>query len=461
MSPGGWGDGLWGEMPWGNVGGFNERVAVAPALAAQISHAKINRPRPADPPLVDYRLVLASRASSGLGTPIVDDVLTIGTPMDTDFAGRWSRTINAAGTLEFQLPMDDPIVREDIFTPGQRELHLYRDEKTGIGEELVWAGRLWIADVRWPWVRFMGMGFYEDFRHREISEDFYRFDAEQLQIAWEMLAYTQAEADGDVGVTLDSAASSGLNRTVEYCAEARQNIAQAIEDLASADDGFDFEVTPTKAWKTWFPQRGTDKTGSVILDGETSISDLAYTVDATQVENDVAGIGKKGDCEPILFKRYEDTTSRARYGLMQGTIERSDVRQDDDLIGALARERLALQSFSRKQPTVRFWNELNGPSPLRGDFDIGDAITIKASRGFATFDAPYRVLSYAVTFDHLGHETVDLTLDSLGQGSTTSVYHQSISAKTKVGVARGEYIEGPGGWGAGEWGASPWGGYQA
>lgn len=382
----GWGDGEWGLMPWG--GGT---VVTVPGS------------------LVSYRLVLAQRGTSGLGTPIITDVLSAGVPMDTDSAGRWSRTLNAAGTLEFSLPIDG-CTPED-FAPGQRELHLYRDD--GSGERLAWAGHLWAADVRAPWVRFLGMGFYEALRHREISDDFYKQNVEQRSIAWQLIDYTQNQTGGALGITRATAAGSAVTRTVLYCAEERQVIADAIEDLASADDGFDFDVGPDKVWRTWTPERGTDLAGTVELDTTTTIVDMSYTVDGTQVENDVAGIGKKGDCEPITFKRAIDTTSRDAYGLMQGTVNRSDLN-DDDMLAALTAERLALLKDARKQPTVRMFQGLGGPSPLNGDFDIGDTIAIKSSWGYATFHERFRVMSYSVSFDRLGNEMLELVLDSRG-----------------------------------------------
>lgn len=403
----GWGSGPWGSMPWG--GGD---VVVVP---------------PVTEPLVAYRIVLAERSASGLGTPIISDVLAAGVPIDADAAGRWSRTLNAAGTLEFSLPIDG-CTPED-FDPGKRELHLYRDD--GSGERLVWAGHLWTADVAAPWVRFLGMGFYEALRHREISDDFYRHAAEQRGIAWDLIDYTQGQTDGGLGIVRASAAGSAITRTVTYCAEERQVIADAIEDLAAADDGFDFDIGPDKVWRTWSPLRGTDRTADVVLDTRNTIVDLSYTVDATQVENDVAGIGAKGDCEPIHFVRAVDTESRAAYGLMQGAIQRSDIKQDDDLIDSLAAERLSLLKGARKQPVVKCFQGLVNKSPLDGDFDNGDVIGVRASWGYASFGEAFRLMSYAVSFDRLGHEFIELTLDShSGTIAADSVTAKAISVTT-------------------------------
>ena len=383
--PIGWGDQEWGSSPWGGVPGT------------------LN-------PETGYRLVLADRSGSGLGTPIVSDVFAAGLPYDSEYACRWSRGIGTAGTIEFTLPIDGCDAAD--FAPGQRELHLYRDDGR-FGEQLAWAGHLWVADVRAPWVRFLGMGWYEALRHREMSEDFYKFNAEQRNIAWQLIDYTQSQTDGGLGITRESAAGSSTQRTVAYCAEERQNIAEAIEDLAAADDGFDFEVGPDKVWRTWTPSRGSDLSGSITLDTTTSIVDMSYTADATSIENDVAGVGSKGDCEPIHFVTVLDTASRSAYGLMQATIERSDMKWDDEHITALAREELALRKDIRRQPRIKCFQGLIGNSPLTGDFDLGDVIGVEASWGYATFSDTFRLLDYAVTFDRMGNEMLEFTFDAV------------------------------------------------
>lgn len=391
----GWGDGQWGDFPWGGEAGIYPGPIINPPGAPQIQN---------------YRLVLAGRGTSGLGTAIIDNVLELGLPTKTEYACRWSRTLNAAGTIEFTLPLDGPGVTPENFYPG-RELHLFRDD--GTGERIVWAGHLWASDVQKIWVRFLGMGFYEDLRHREIGTDFYKFNTEQRSIAWQMIDYTQTQPNGNLGITRETSAGSATQRTVAYCAEERQNIAEAIEDLASADDGFDFEVGPDKIWRTWVPKRGSDLSATVELSTNVGIVEMAYTSDGTQIENEVAGIGKKGNCEPIHYVVASDSTSQTKYGLMQGTISRSDLKWDDDMISAQARQRLALQSQPRKQPTVRLFNGLGGPNPLNADFDLGDVISVDASWGFATFNDNFRVMSYDVSFDRVGYEFIDVTLDAV------------------------------------------------
>lgn len=425
----GWDRFRWGESPWDADVGTSESP-------------------------ITYRLVLAERSDTGLGTPIVTDVLAeVGLPYGADTAIRWSRVLNGAGSLEFTAYIDT--VTPDVYAPGQREVHLYRDD--GSGELLVWGGHLWKADVDHDWVRFTALGWYEALRHREISTDFYRTSVDQFNIAWQLIDYTQDEDGGGLGITRFGVGGSGVGRTVLYCAEERQNIADAIEDLASADDGFDFDVTPNKRWRVWSPERGLDMSDTVGLHAESTVSELSYSIDATTVSNDVAGIGEGEDCEPIHFERARDEDSRALYGLMQSTVSRGDLNQDKPRITALAREELQQSKDAELHPTIRYPVLLDGPSPLTQDFGLGDVITLSASRGYATFNSPFRVLAYTITSTQTGREHVELELDStVGIGMRASRSGAVAMTGTGTLCAQGVVISTTEGFGIDPWGTSSW-----
>jgi hypothetical protein len=386
--------------------------------------------------VTDYRLALAARGSTGLGTVLMDNIQTLGFEMGDQAAIRWTMNLDAAGSLEFSLPIDAPGLTPNNFSIG-RELHLYRTP-TGGAESLVWAGHLWTINVDAPWVRFMGIGWYETLRHRQIRDDFYRKAYEQLDSAWELIAYTQAFPNGNIGITRGGGSSgSGINRTVLHCAEECTGISDAIEDLAGSDDGFDFDITPHKIWKTYYPTRGVDRSATVILDGGSNITGLSYTIDGTQVENDVAGVGPTKECEPIHFQSQINANSQAAYGLMQSSISRSDQGKDTETIDGLAREQLKIHKSPLYQPSATLHSELDSPNPVDGDYDLGDVVGLAANWGFATFSTAVRLLGYTVNVDRIGRESLDLTLDA-GVPSTVPsggnvVIGQGINVNATIG----------------------------
>jgi hypothetical protein len=359
--------------------------------------------------VTDYRIVLAQRGTPGLGTVLVNNVQNLGSDAGGSSAFRWTKTLNGAGSLEFSLPIDASGVTPANFYPG-RELHLYRNP--GSGEVLVWAGHLWTLEVNAPWVRCMGLGWWETFRHRQIRSDFYRKQYEQVDTAWEILQYSQGLANGDIGISRSGSVASGVTRTTLCCAEEADFVADVIEELSGGDDGFDFEMTPAKAWKTYYPERGTDKSGTVVLNGSTNITSLAYTIDGTQMENDIIGIGPVKECDPTHMLQYQNNASQVQYGLLQAAVQRSHLGNDTSLIDSLARQELQLRKVPRFQPAITLRSDLTSPSPLTGEFDLGDTVMVTAGWGFASFTTPFRVLAYTIDVDTVGRETVDLTLDS-------------------------------------------------
>ncbi len=360
--------------------------------------------------MTDYRLALAQRSASGLGAEVIPDVLAIGFPYsDNAKVFTWGKLINGAGSVTFTLPIDGAGVTEANFYAG-RELHLYRD--SGAGEDLVWAGHLWEYEVDAPFVRFMGLGWWEYFRHRQMRDDFFRTSYEQLDGVWELIDYAQGKTNGDIGVTRGSATASGTERDFEYCAEECEIIADAVEEYSGGDDGFDFSISPLKVWQTYVPKRGSDLSGTVVLNAGSNVTGLSYSSDGTQLENDVAGVGPADDCEPIHMQTATNVPSQVKHGLMESAIQVEKPGHDMNLLDAAARERKNLYGWPLRQPTVSISSELASASPLEGDFNIGDTIMLAATYGFATFTEPYRFLGFDCSVDALGRETLDLTLDA-------------------------------------------------
>lgn len=371
-------------------------------------------PPPPNPPGTTYRLVLAQRSSSGLGAPVVVGSVTLNDVMNTVGVGpgasvplAWKRNLNGPGSLEFALPIEDPVVTADVFAPGKREVHLYRDPGDGSGEVLWFAGRLWTADVADWSVRFTAAGWWEDLRHREIATDLYYADLEQHDLAWNYIAYTQGLLYGDIGITRYNTTPTGITRTVEVCAEQRSGVASLVEDLASADDGFDFDITPNKAFRIWSPSRGV--TTAVVFDMSTTVSTLAYTLDATEAAGEISGIGEVNQCEPVNNLVVTDTDSLTAFGLLQSSINRPD--DDEELLAAQIREELRNHKSARMQPQISYWPEVGGPQVHT--FDVGDTVTVIASRGFATFSQGFRVLSVGAVVTPTNRELVTVQLDSI------------------------------------------------
>jgi hypothetical protein len=346
-----------------------------------------------------------------LGTVIISDVLgTIGVP-ESDSQLSYTHKLDDHGTLEFSLPIDHEDVTKTNFKRGARELHLYRDD--GNGEELVWGGKLWTADVQGWFVRFIGYSWFYDLRRRDIIAD-YSANKDQFEIVRDLVSDTQARASGGLGITNYDAGASGTTRQFVVCAEERRKISDAIEDFAAADDGFDFDVTPDKKLRMWSPRR--QSSSGLTFSGEPTgdMSDFGYQADASDMANAIASVGPAEECEAPDVVTAEDATSLSEYGILDSSIDAQNIADQAQRL-AIVEEELRNRKVERLQPAVRIPTGL-GTDHYK-DYAVGDTVTILATRGpadgFGQFSQLFRVLERRHDVKSPGFETTTLTLDQV------------------------------------------------
>lgn len=370
---------------------------------------------PANPPgFVTYRLALANRGTSGLGTEIISNVLaTVGVPEGGNQLS-YTHRLNDHGTLEFQLPIDHAQVTKANFAVGARELHLYRND--GTGEQLVWGGRLWTADVQGWFVRFIGYTWYYDLRRRDIVADYSATNKDQVTIVRELVDASQARTNGQLGITHYDASVSGTVRDFTVCAEERRKITDVIEDFAAADDGFDFDITPDKKLRFWSPRRqsASGLTFSGEAAGPGQVTDFGYQMDGSELATTIANVGPDEDCAEPDIVTASDSTAETTYGILDASIDAQNVLDPDQRQG-MADEELRNRKVPRLQPTVRI------PTGLGTDqyknYDVGDTVTITTSRGaaggFGHFSQLFRVLERHFDVSSPGFEVTSLGLDQV------------------------------------------------
>ena len=377
--------------------------------------------------LAHYRLALTQRTNTFPSTVIISDVLnTVGT---LERAGlTWTDELNGAGSLEFSLPIDHSDVTQANFAVGEREIYLYRTPSDGSEPEtLVWGGKLWVADVQGWEVRFTALGFLHDLERRTVNAD-YAVVRDHRRIANDFVQFTQG--NGGNPWTMPSAANMGVTtetissdtNVVKYivCVEERHTIRGAIDDLAAARFGFDYEITPSKVFKTYYPFRTRASTAT--FDGVENMDQFEYQIDAQEVYTDVAGVGPDDDCDvPVIYNTF-DTASRTAYGVLEGTAEvesGTDTKHfDETKMEEITDEYLRIHKIPRYQPTLRL------PTPLQeGAYAInwddvipGDTVGVNASRGpsggFGHFSKSFRVVSRTVNVESPGLEYLTYGLDA-------------------------------------------------
>jgi hypothetical protein len=324
--------------------------------------------------------------------------------------------LNAPGSFEGSMGLEVAAATKANFEPGQKEVRVYRNSV------LVWGGYLWAvqADVRGRRIQVRAEGYHSRLRHRVVNADLIYDDGtpdNQEVIAWKLVQHAQAQViggngtAGDMGMTRGAHVGASVARSRDYCRVDHDNIGDAIETLTNADDGFDFEFTPTptsatnKVFLTWSPLKGADVSGTVIFTAANTMN-LSYDIDASEVANDIYAEGNSGCGMP----EFESTAgaSLTNFGVMQDVLQ-TDVDHLPSVM-SLAREAIRQRKQARWTITAEF-NDQAGPA--WASFVVGDLVQVNVAKGFATINQKFRCISYEVHVNGPRNTFIRAVLDSV------------------------------------------------
>ena len=324
----------------------------------------------------------------------------------------YGEVLNGPGSITFTVPLD--AVSSADLAPGKRQVRLKR------AGELVWGGYLWSSsvDLASGLVSFSGEGFFSRLRRRIITEDLFYFGVDQVEIAWGLIHWTQSQAkDGaDLGITRFGTGTSGYTRHRHWCCYDLANVGDEITSLAESLHGFDFRVGPDKKWWTSWdqttpgPRRGSEVNVTFDLGStpgdETNVLRMRWTKDATSLTTEVTGTGPDEDCTDL--STYGSSGQIAAYGLLQDSLDLSDIREKDDRDDKLQEE---LRLRNAPVSTIEI---VTTRTPFESPrYATGDVVTVTGGYGYATFSSdPYRVMSWEVSVQG-GQETATVMLDSV------------------------------------------------
>ena len=309
--------------------------------------------------------------------------------------------LNDPGSVDFTMHLMDPKCTQTLMDPGKREIHIYR------GTSLVWGGYLWYAvpSLDEMQVRFSGEGYLSRFGRRTIDSTLTYTTVDQFQIGWNLIAFTQAKTNGDLGITRGSGATSGVTRDRTYPFWERSTVLDMLQELGAVDNGFDFEITPNRVYNNYFPSKGS--TLGTIFELGKNIDGLSYDIDASNMATEISAIGA-GDGTNTCIAVAVDVTARGTFGLLQDTISVTDVKNFSTLQDH-ADEELRVKKGARWQPQL---NVVTSDPPF-GSFSVGDTATIEASQGFIQLNNSFRIVSITVQIDDEGQEQFQLYFDGI------------------------------------------------
>lgn len=370
-----------------------------------------------------YRLDLAHLSlSPGLGDVILEDVMgSTGTLPGAVLD--WHQVLNEGQgspiALEFELPVDHTLVTPDNFKCGAREIHLYRND------ELVWGGKLWVAQVNRERVRFIANSWWFDLLDKRkivapAGGPDYAVKKNAMAIVREIIDATQSLTGGDLGITHYNLSESGPDRQIIVCAEERKTVGELIQDLSSGINGFDFEISPDKVFRMWQPRRGVVTT---VTFNDTNLHEFSYEVDGTQIVNSVGVTGTSEDCNRPSLAVSQDSASITELGLLEGDADAASDIVDQFLLEEIADEHLRNHKTPLLQPSFTTQTPLQDMIIDNVEWDeikVGDTVRVETTsgvlsviNGFHDMGANFRVLEKHFRVSQMGYEEIEYTVDSV------------------------------------------------
>lgn len=337
----------------------------------------------------------------------------------------YSRELNRAGSFDGVLSLSRPsddinLVTAANLDPARTAIYVLRRSTPTGPLTVVWGGILWAvqAEVEQNRLRLGGQGFWSYFKRRHVRDRLTFSDTtdDQFDIAESLIDHAQEFNGGDLGVTVNrQPTDSGRKRTRTYHAYERKPIAEAIEQLAAVNDGFDFELVATgnretrsKTLHLNYPRRG--RTTTWVWKTGKNATLIDYTRDGLKFANHATAIGS-GEAEDTLIDSQEDPTLLASYPLL----EHVGYHKSVEALPTLRDHAIAeLQRFGQGEQTLTVELVSGDPDAQIGAFIPGDEVRVQIDKGYVQIDSMWRLMRFKVNVTNDGDETIKADLAPVG-----------------------------------------------
>jgi len=218
---------------------------------------------------------------------------------------------------------------------------------------------------------------------------------EQVSIAWQLIADTQATTGGDLGITVGTSLTTSTPRSETYQEGAL--IGDTLKTLGDLAGGFDWEVDPDLKFNTFFPERGIDP--GVTLSYPVQLSKVQRTVDTTLFGN---AIRQSGDSTILPATAVGAIGAAGRWELQFG----DTLILDEPTLTARATWQLAQSIEIDPSYVLTMKPGVWTPELLW----LGDTMTLVVKSGRLDVNADFRVSQIEVALGDDGGETVTITV---------------------------------------------------
>ena len=308
---------------------------------------------------------------------------------------------NKASQIRWTMPLKSTRkFTKDDFYPGITEVWLYRNDV------LVYAGPLWNVNVssRDNTMNCDSESLMSYFDRRRINADV-TYTGTYGATAWSIIAASQAETDGALGITLGTQVPGGSpSATFAYTKNEGTYILDAITDLSDNTDGFDWEITPGRVAHFYYPR--IQSQSNVRLEYGGNVTNYSVQVMGKYEANDILIKGpEKSVSQPAI-----DTAMRSLYGLRQYVGSLTDAKTQT-ILDAYGAKQLADRRAAREVPQVGVKSLL--VNPFDGDINYGQIAQVIIQDGWVDFNAQMRNIGFQVSIGKSGEETFVLYMSDL------------------------------------------------
>lgn len=289
--------------------------------------------------------------------------------------------LDGAGPMSasLRLPVDD-LDRAGAYVDACEETRrvIYIEH----GNQVVWAGPIWTSDydTDTQTLKIQGAEMWSYWRRRRIRWDANYSQTDQVAIARELVQRSQQALGGNLHVAI-AGASAGVPRDRTYRAFEDKQVAEAVEQLAMVDNGFDFAVevvrTSTgysRTFRCFYPRKGrTAAESGLIFTLGNNMLRLQLPRDGTNEANSVMAIGAGEGLDMLRATRTDLDALDLGYPLLEEGVSYKDVKVQATLTGhAQAELDARRRPISLPKATV-----LLDSDPALGTYDLGDEATLR------------------------------------------------------------------------------------
>lgn len=318
----------------------------------------------------------------------------LGTLPFSNFQGEFYRAKRSQ--CRFDVPLRHPAITRTTINPAKSEVWLYRNST------LIYAGPLWDVDVSSSGNKLSctseGLESYFDMRRISASK---AFNASRALVAWNLIAQSQAETNGNLYITSNTLPSTPAI-AISYDGLDGKVISEAIDDLAK-ELGFDWVIRPDRKFTVVYPRAQTQS--NIQLNYPGNMTSYSIQITGKFVQNDILVKGSDK-----VFNRVADTTSRTTYGLRQSTMTDTSLTTLAQVV-AYCNQAIALHKKPKFYPQVQATAEL--VNPYNGDLWYGSIVKTTINDGWSQFNQNMIVNGWQLTIGKQFNESYSFYLNDL------------------------------------------------